>query len=126
MHRWDGGAYFGVVPKTLWIRRIAAGESNRVPAGTYRNVCILRKGGDLTHCINDASVIWDGQSKFSSSRHFPPSVGVADIREIVFRNQQDNPTRTRDRQAPPKSGVAGSTCDRFWNYHVTYGCRELP
>jgi glyoxylase-like metal-dependent hydrolase (beta-lactamase superfamily II) len=29
---WDGGAFFGVVPKTLWSRRIEADESNRIPA----------------------------------------------------------------------------------------------
>ncbi len=29
---WDGGAFFGVVPKTLWGRRIQADESNRIPA----------------------------------------------------------------------------------------------
>src|SRR5476649_3092334 len=29
----DGGAMFGVVPKTLWERRIAADEKNRIPLG---------------------------------------------------------------------------------------------
>ena len=28
---WDGGAYFGVVPKTLWGRKLPADELNRVP-----------------------------------------------------------------------------------------------
>jgi glyoxylase-like metal-dependent hydrolase (beta-lactamase superfamily II) len=28
---WDGGAYFGVVPKTLWSRKLPADELNRVP-----------------------------------------------------------------------------------------------
>ena len=31
--RLDGGAMFGVVPKTLWERRIAADERNRIPLG---------------------------------------------------------------------------------------------
>ncbi len=30
---WDGGAMFGVVPKTLWSRKTAADELNRVPMG---------------------------------------------------------------------------------------------
>jgi glyoxylase-like metal-dependent hydrolase (beta-lactamase superfamily II) len=30
---WDGGAVFGVVPKTLWSRRVSADELNRVPLG---------------------------------------------------------------------------------------------
>jgi glyoxylase-like metal-dependent hydrolase (beta-lactamase superfamily II) len=29
----DGGAMFGVVPKTLWERRLAADEKNRIPMG---------------------------------------------------------------------------------------------
>jgi glyoxylase-like metal-dependent hydrolase (beta-lactamase superfamily II) len=29
----DGGAFFGVVPKVLWQRRLPADEKNRVPAG---------------------------------------------------------------------------------------------
>jgi glyoxylase-like metal-dependent hydrolase (beta-lactamase superfamily II) len=31
VYYWDGGALFGVVPKTLWSRHIAADESNRIP-----------------------------------------------------------------------------------------------
>jgi len=30
---WDGGAFFGVVPKTLWNPLMPADEQNRVPAG---------------------------------------------------------------------------------------------
>ena len=30
---WDGGAFFGVVPKTLWSRRVECDELNRIPAG---------------------------------------------------------------------------------------------
>src|SRR5580700_1444406 len=29
-HWWDGGAFFGVVPKTLWSRQAEADELNRV------------------------------------------------------------------------------------------------
>jgi glyoxylase-like metal-dependent hydrolase (beta-lactamase superfamily II) len=31
VYYWDGGAMFGVVPKTLWGRRIAPDEANRIP-----------------------------------------------------------------------------------------------
>ena len=31
VYHWDGGALFGVVPKTLWSRKIAADELNRIP-----------------------------------------------------------------------------------------------
>jgi glyoxylase-like metal-dependent hydrolase (beta-lactamase superfamily II) len=40
---WDGGAMFGVVPKTLWSRKIAADELNRIPLGF--NCYLIRTGG---------------------------------------------------------------------------------
>ena len=39
---WDGGAMFGVVPKTLWSRKIAPDELNRIPAGF--NSYLIRTG----------------------------------------------------------------------------------
>jgi len=33
LHWWDGGAFFGVVPKTLWSRKIEPDELNRIPLG---------------------------------------------------------------------------------------------
>jgi glyoxylase-like metal-dependent hydrolase (beta-lactamase superfamily II) len=39
---WDGGAFFGVVPKTLWGRRAPADEWNRIPAGF--NSYLIRTG----------------------------------------------------------------------------------
>ncbi len=38
----DGGAFFGVVPKVLWERRVAADEKNRVTTGL--NSLIIRTG----------------------------------------------------------------------------------
>lgn len=38
----DGGAFFGVVPKVLWQRRVAADEMNRVTAGL--NSLLVRTG----------------------------------------------------------------------------------
>jgi glyoxylase-like metal-dependent hydrolase (beta-lactamase superfamily II) len=43
---WDGGAMFGVVPKTLWSRHFAADEWNRVRLGFN---CYVVRTGD--HCI---------------------------------------------------------------------------
>jgi glyoxylase-like metal-dependent hydrolase (beta-lactamase superfamily II) len=42
---WDGGAIFGVVPKTLWNRKIAADELNRIPLAFN---CYLIRTGDHT------------------------------------------------------------------------------
>ena len=39
---WDGGAFFGVVPKTLWSRKIPADELNRIPAAF--NSYLIRTG----------------------------------------------------------------------------------
>jgi glyoxylase-like metal-dependent hydrolase (beta-lactamase superfamily II) len=33
VYHWDGGALFGVVPKTLWSQKTAADELNRIPLG---------------------------------------------------------------------------------------------
>jgi glyoxylase-like metal-dependent hydrolase (beta-lactamase superfamily II) len=38
----DGGAFFGVVPKTLWQKKTPADESNRVPVGL--NSVVVRTG----------------------------------------------------------------------------------
>ena len=49
---WDGGAFFGVVPKTLWSRRVPADELNRIPAAfnsylvrTGEHVILIDTGG---------------------------------------------------------------------------------
>jgi glyoxylase-like metal-dependent hydrolase (beta-lactamase superfamily II) len=49
---WDGGAVFGVVPKTLWSKKIPADESNRVPHGfncyvveTGKRTILIETGG---------------------------------------------------------------------------------
>ena len=53
VYYWDGGAFFGVVPKTLWSRRVPCDQQNRIPAafncylietGT-RNILIETGGG---------------------------------------------------------------------------------
>jgi glyoxylase-like metal-dependent hydrolase (beta-lactamase superfamily II) len=41
-HWWDGGAVFGVVPKSLWSRRMEADELNRVPLAF--NCYLVRTG----------------------------------------------------------------------------------
>jgi len=45
---WDGGAYFGVVPKTLWNRKLPADELNRVPLAFN---CYVIRTGDRTILI---------------------------------------------------------------------------
>ena len=45
IHWWDGGAFFGVVPKTLWSKRIPSDELNRIPLGFN---CYLIRTGEHT------------------------------------------------------------------------------
>lgn len=45
---WDGGAIFGVVPKTLWSRHIQCDESNRIPVAFN---CYLIRTADHTILI---------------------------------------------------------------------------
>ena len=51
IHWWDGGAFFGVVPKTLWSRKIESDELNRIPAGFN---CYLIRTGDHTILVETA------------------------------------------------------------------------
>ena len=44
-YRWDGGTFFGVVPKTLWGRKSPADEQNRI---TVAMNCYVIRTGDLT------------------------------------------------------------------------------
>ncbi len=54
VYHWDGGAFFGVVPKTLWARRIPCDALNRIPAAFNcylvetgaRKILIETGGGD--------------------------------------------------------------------------------
>jgi glyoxylase-like metal-dependent hydrolase (beta-lactamase superfamily II) len=54
VYHWDGGAFFGVVPKTLWSKRLPADEHNLVPLAFNcyvvetgsRTVLIETGGGD--------------------------------------------------------------------------------
>ncbi|MEI9974561.1 MAG: MBL fold metallo-hydrolase [Ignavibacteriota bacterium] len=42
VHWWDGGAMFGVVPKTLWGRKVPVDEQNRIPVAF--NCYLVRTG----------------------------------------------------------------------------------
>src|SRR5919112_3721551 len=49
LQRLDGGAMFGVVPKTLWERKIPADEKNRIPLGMR---CLLIEHPDALVLID--------------------------------------------------------------------------
>jgi glyoxylase-like metal-dependent hydrolase (beta-lactamase superfamily II) len=42
IYRLDGGAFFGVIPKVMWSKKVTADESNYVPAGL--NSVVVRTG----------------------------------------------------------------------------------
>src|SRR5579864_1646463 len=45
IHCWDGGTFFGVVPKTLWSRKFESDELNHIPVGCN---CYIIRTGDHT------------------------------------------------------------------------------
>src|SRR5438046_5171718 len=49
LQRLDGGAMFGVVPKTLWERKISADARNRIPLGMR---CLLVEHPDALMLID--------------------------------------------------------------------------
>jgi glyoxylase-like metal-dependent hydrolase (beta-lactamase superfamily II) len=57
---WDGGAMFGVVPKTLWSRHAASDERNRLPLGFN---CYLIETGEHSILIETG-----GGGKFDARR----------------------------------------------------------
>src|SRR3954454_15573893 len=48
IYHWDGGAFFGVVPKTLWSEKLPSDELNRVRVSFN---CYLVETGDHTILI---------------------------------------------------------------------------
>lgn len=52
--RLDGGAMFGVVPKTLWSKQIPADDKNRIPMG-MRCLLIKSKKSGKTYLIDNGS-----------------------------------------------------------------------
>jgi glyoxylase-like metal-dependent hydrolase (beta-lactamase superfamily II) len=51
IHWWDGGTYFGVVPKALWAQKIQADELNRIPSAFN---CYLIRTGEHTILVDTA------------------------------------------------------------------------
>ncbi len=62
----DGGAMFGVVPKTLWSRRLSADEKNRIPLGMR---CLL-----IEH--EDGLVLLDTGSGNKETQKFQDIYGI--------------------------------------------------
>src|SRR4029077_20422846 len=57
----DGGAMFGVVPKPLWARQLAADERNRVPLALR---CLLVVDGARRGLIDDGiGAKWDARHR---------------------------------------------------------------
>lgn len=57
----DGGAMFGIVPKSLWEKRIPADESNRIPLAAR---CLLLVGENRRILVDTGTGDkWDGRSR---------------------------------------------------------------
>lgn len=76
----DGGAMFGVVPKTLWAKRVAVDADNRIVLGT--NTAVLRDG---RHTVVIETGIGNKQTAkmreiLGNRERLPASLAVAGIR----------------------------------------------
>ena len=87
---WDGGAMFGVVPKTLWSRKTPVDDLNRIPLGFN---CYLIRTGDHTLLIE---------------------TGGGDKLDSRFRERAKLATLPRIRPSPrsPRSNGMASTLNR--------------
>jgi glyoxylase-like metal-dependent hydrolase (beta-lactamase superfamily II) len=80
IHHLDGGAYFSVVPKTLWSKKLPPDENNRVPSGL--NSVLIRTGdrnvlietASVTSCRKKMAQIYGQPAKLLDSLH---AVGLA-------------------------------------------------
>ena len=80
---WDGGAMFGVVPKTLWSRKTAVDELNRVPLGFN---CYLIRTGEHTILIETGG----GDKMDARARERTKLPPVADpLPEVIARHGID-------------------------------------
>ncbi len=80
---WDGGAMFGVVPKTLWSRTTPADESNRVPLAF--NSYIIRTGD---HTILMETGIGDKRDERARERMRVPAMKDP-LPEVIARHGID-------------------------------------
>ena len=80
---WDGGALFGVVPKTLWSRITSADELNRVPLAFN---CYLIRTGDHTILIETGG--GDKMDPRARQRAKLPPV-AAPLPEVIARHGID-------------------------------------
>lgn len=90
----DGGAMFGVVPKTLWSRRIPADEKNRIPMG-MRCLLVKSKSTDKIYLVDNGcgdkfnekmSQIYSLDYRHSDLHSSLKACGVSseDITDMVF------------------------------------------
>ena len=83
IHWWDGGTYFGVVPKALWGQKIQADELNRIPSGFN---CYLIRTGEHTILVETAG--GDKQDARARERmRLPPE--AEPLAEVIARHGFD-------------------------------------
>jgi glyoxylase-like metal-dependent hydrolase (beta-lactamase superfamily II) len=77
VHRWDGGTFFGVVPKTLWSRKAVPDDLNRIPVAFN---CYLIEGRG--HTILVETGCGDKPDERMRERISLP-VGAAPLDEVI-------------------------------------------
>src|SRR5689334_17553145 len=96
-YRWDGGSFFGVVPKTLWNRKSPADESNRIEVAFN---CYVVRTGDHTILIE---------------------TGVGDKLDEVARERMALPPKAEDlRETIAAAGVDPESVDIVIDSHLHF------
>jgi glyoxylase-like metal-dependent hydrolase (beta-lactamase superfamily II) len=102
--RLDGGAMFGVVPKPLWEKRIAADDRNRIPLAMR---CLLVE-------TRDALVLIDNGAGDKESAKFADIYGIDNAASDTSRY----PTRLEEALA--RAGFATSDIDIMLDTHLHF------
>jgi glyoxylase-like metal-dependent hydrolase (beta-lactamase superfamily II) len=110
-YRLDGGAFFGVIPKTMWSRRVAADENNYVTAGL--NSLVIRTGKQtilvetgMGNKLSDRMVKFYGQpakllSNLAAGGIAPEDIDVVVNSHLHFDHCGWNTTRDKNGKIVP-------------------------
>jgi glyoxylase-like metal-dependent hydrolase (beta-lactamase superfamily II) len=134
----DGGAFFGVVPKIMWEKKVTPDEKNRVPTGL--NSVLVRTGDHnvlietgIGNKLSDRMIRFYGQpaellDNISAGGVAPDDIDIVINTHLHFDHCGWNTVRVRDRIVPtfPKAkyyvqeGEWQHACQQFERDRISY------
>ena len=134
----DGGAFFGVVPKIMWEKKVTADDKNRVPTGL--NSVLVRTGDHnvlietgIGNKLSDRMIRFYGQpaellDNISAGGVAPDDIDIVINTHLHFDHCGWNTVRVRDRIVPtfPKAkyyvqeGEWQHACRQFERDRISY------